>query len=294
MSPTPPIRAGRAGRAGRLRVVAAAALVLATATAGCLPDEVDGRQEPVDAQPVLDLSWFEESSAAEVVDAGLVAMSEIGSVRLLQDADNPEAATDLDADAIVSKDLLIATGEGIGDAVDGDCTGTLQLPGWSEPAELVVEDDLGAFLGSTAFWLDFAGLDPAVLDQLADQYADEWTTVPGLATLCSFTDFLEPLTDLVGDEDVVKAGLGDVAGVPAGRVVSRTKKRTVTAWVRVAEPHLLLRLAVERRGRDVDTPGGVQRTVTTFTDTDSAVDVAFPPAEDVVAFVLPTPPVTEQ
>lgn len=261
------------------------ALALGTSLLGtaCLPDQIDGRPEPVDARPLVDLSWFEETSALDVIDAGLVAMSEIGSVRLRQDAENPG-----EGDPVVSKDLLIATGEGIGDAVDGDCTGTLQLPSWSSPAELVVEDDLGAFRGDADFWAGFGNVPPEVLDELGEEYADEWTTTPGLGTLCSFTDFLAPVSNLVGDEDAVKDGLGDVAGVPAGRVVSEGRRMTVTTWVRIAEPHLILRIALEVRGQDGD---GTDRTVTTFSDVDSTVDVDFPEPDEIRPFVLPaTPP----
>jgi hypothetical protein len=268
----------------RRRLAVGGALLVGASglSTGCLPDQVDGRQERVDVRPALDLTWAEETSALDVLDAGLVAMAEVGSVRLRQEAENPG-----DGDPVVGKDLLLATGEGIGDAVDGDCTGTLQLPSWSEPAELVVQDDLGAFRGGDDFWLGFGGVDPAVREQLASTYADEWTTVPGLATLCELADFLAPVVAAARDDDAVKAGLGDVDGVPAVRVVSRSKPMTVITWVRVAEPHLLLRVDEERRGEDVD---GVDRTVTTFSDVDAAVVVDFPAPEDVVAFELPSAP----
>lgn len=264
--------------------VAVAAAVLASA---CLPDQLDGRQERADAEPALDVSWFEEASAADALDAGLEAMTQLSSVRLSQAAEIPG-----DEDGtleVVRKDLRIATGTGIGDAVDGDCTGTLQLPGWGEPAELLVQDDLGAFRGSVDFWLSFGeGLDEslaAVSSTLADQYADRWTTTPGLATLCELSDFLEPAARARDDSDATKAGLSDVAGVPAGRVVSTSPLLTVTTWIQVAEPHRILRIGLERRRSD----GGVPtRTVTTFSEPDAAVTVDFPESEDIVAFALPT------
>lgn len=251
-------------------------------TSGCLPDQVDGRQERIDAAPALDFSWFDDTAPLDVVDAGLVAMAELGSVRMHQDAENAGPG-----DPVVSKDLLLATGAGIGDAVAGDCTGTLQLPSWGEPAELVVQDDLGAFRGTTGFWASFEGeeLDD-VRDLLVEQYADRWATTPGLAALCDFTDFLGPAAGVLDDDAAAKAGLGDVAGVPAGRVVSKSKKLTVTTWVQIAEPHLILRIGVERRGPAYD---GSNSTVTTFSDPDTAVDVDFPAQEDIVPFELPTP-----
>ena len=265
----------------RLPVVTALlALAVSGLTSGCLPDQLDGQQERIDAQPALDLSWFDEVAALDAIDAGLIAMSEIGSVRLRQAAES--------GDGVVRKDLLVATGAGIGDAVDGDCTGTLQLPSWGEPAELVVEDDLGAFRGTTDFWLTFGDELTDVREALAEKYADEWTTTPGLASLCAFSDFLGPVSGVIDDDEAVKAGLGDVAGVPAGRVVSKTKKRTVTTWVQIAEPHLILRVGIEQRGKDVD---GSLGTVTTFSDVDSAVEVDFPSPDEIIAFELP---VTDQ
>lgn len=271
---------------GRFPVVTALlVLALSGLTSGCLPDQFDGRQETIDAQPALDLSWFDEVAALDAIDAGLIAMSEIGSVRLRQAAES--------GDGIVRKDLLVAIGDGIGDAVDGDCTGTLQLPSWGEPAELVVEDDLGAFRGTTDFWLTFGDELTDVRESLAERYADEWTTTPGLASLCAFSDFLGPVSGVINDDEAYKAGLGDVAGVPAGRVVSKSKKMTVTTWVQIAEPHLILRVGIERRSKEVD---GSLGTVTTFSDVDSAVEVDFPAPEEILAFELPSteavPPVT--
>ncbi|WP_300406740.1 hypothetical protein [Nocardioides sp.] len=268
-------------------LLAAAAIALSSCS---LPDQIDGQQEVVDAAPAIDLSWFEGSDAADIVDAALLAMAEIGSVRLHQDA-RTAASGDQPAQ-VVSKDLLLAAGDGIGDAVDGDCTGVLQLPSWGEPADLVVQDDLGAFRGGEDFWLSIGAVDPAVRDQLAATYADEWTTTPGLASLCAFTDFLSPVMSLVGDEDLAKAGLGDVAGVPAGRVQSVRKNSVITAWVQIAEPHLVLEISVERSGDggdDGEDGDGATRTVTTFGDPDTAVDVDFPAPEDILAFEVPSP-----
>lgn len=287
---------GRRGTAGR-RATRPAALLAATAVAlsscAALPDQIDGQQEVVDVVPAIDLSWFEGSEAADIVDAALLAMAEIGSVRLHQDA---RTAGSADQQAqVVSKDLLLAVGDGIGDAVDGDCTGVLQLPSWGEPADLVVQDDLGAFRGGEEFWASIGAVDPAVRGQLATTYADEWTTTPGLASLCAFTDFLSPVMSLVGDEDLVKAGLGDVAGVPAGRVQSVRKNSVITAWVQIAEPHLVLEISVERGGGGGDggdggdDGDGASRTVTTFSDPDTAVDVDFPAPEDILAFEVPSP-----
>lgn len=261
---------------GRIAAIAAMLLLAVSLTAGCLPDQVDGQQEEIDAKPALDLSWFDETSALDVIDAGLVAMSGVVSVRLRQAAES--------GGGVVLKDLLLATGAGIGDAVDGDCTGTLQLPSWGVPAELVVQDDLGAFRGTTDFWLTFGDELPEVRESLAAQYADEWTTTPGLETLCAFTDFLGPVMSVVSDDDAVKAGLGDVAGVPAGRVVSKRKKMTVTTWVRIAEPHLILRIGIESRGKEFE---GSMSTVTTFSDVDSAVEVDFPAPDEILLFELP-------
>lgn len=273
--------------------VGVAATVL---TSGCLPDQLDGSQEGAGSDPALALSWAEETTAAEILDAGLVAMSQIGSVRLRQDAWSAGAdGGDAAERQVISKDLLIATGSGIGDAVDGDCIGTLQLPSWGEPAELVVRDDLGAFRGGASFWEGFGeGLDEVsdgIRDVLAEQYADTWTTTPGLASLCELADFLAPIAALVADGDAeaeaTRAGLGDVDGVPAARVVTPGASQTVTTWVQVAEPHLILRVDVERRVGD-STSSPTSRTVTTFSDTDTAVDVEFPALEDLAAFVLPT------
>ncbi|WP_323794273.1 hypothetical protein, partial [Nocardioides sp.] len=267
------------------------AAALLSATTACLPDQIDGRQEGSDARPIVDLSWWEETTAADAVDAALVAMAEIGSVRLTQDAESPLPGEVADGDGsvrVVSKDLLIAAGDGLGDAAAGDCTGTLQLPGWSAPAELVVQAGLGAFRGDADFWVGFGDNYPKVPDageQLAEQYADAWTTTPGLASLCELSDFLGPVSTMVGDDDVVKAGLGDVAGVTAGRLVATGKKRTVTPWVQVAEPHLVLRVAIEQRSSVGES---AERTVTTFSEFDSTVGVDFPRTGSILAFEAPS------
>ncbi len=278
----------RTARAPALLPALLVAVVLLASTSACLPDQLDGRLERVEAEPALDLSWFEEVSASEALDAGLVAMAQLRSVRLRQDVESP-----VDESGVLNKDLVIATGSGIGDAVAGDCTGSLQLPSWGEPAELVVQDDLGAFRGDAAFWRSF-GADSsevsAVSEVLVEQYADTWTTAPGLATLCELPDFLAPVADALGDDEATKAGLGDVAGVPAGRVVSMSPSLTITTWVQVAEPHRILRVALDRLGTGSEDS---VRTVTTFSDIDAVVDVDFPAPEDIVPFVLPTPePVT--
>lgn len=282
-------RSPRCPRLARAALTLPPVLVVAALASSCLPDQLDGRQEPVVAPPAVDLSWAQEATALEVVDAALLAMAEVGSVRLRQDAEAPEGTAAAEAGVrVVSKDLLIATGDGIGDAVAGDCTGTLQLPGWAGPAELVVQDDLGAFRGDADFWRGFGG-DlgdvPDVREILADQYADAWTTTPGLAALCAFTEFLDPLARMVGDDDATKAGLGDVAGVPAVRVSATGKRTTTTAWVRVAEPHLVLRIALEQQGEGSEQPSS---TVTTFSDVDTAVTVDFPAPDDIRAFEVPT------
>ncbi|MBU1802896.1 MAG: hypothetical protein KKA97_11805 [Actinobacteria bacterium] len=62
--------------------------------------------------------------------------------------------------------------------------------------------------------------------------------------------------------------------------------------MQIAEPHLVLEISVERSGDggdDGEDGDGATRTVTTFGDPDTAVDVDFPAPEDILAFEVPSP-----
>lgn len=257
-------------RIGRRRV--AACLVALVLVAGC------SEHEPA-AAGSIDTDWFGSTSAHDVLAAAAAATATPVSLRLQQQARA--------RGGVVSKDLLVAAA--------GDCTGELQLPAWGEPAELVVRDGNGAFRGGGSFWLSIdldLGADPAVAldrrDQLVDTYSDRWTSTPGLDTLCEVADFLRPVAKAAADNDLVKEGLADVEGEPAGRVVSDQGDTTVTTWVALAAPHRVLRIAISH-GDPADGPV-VQDgdSLTTFSDFGAPVEVDFPAAAEIVAFVAPT------
>lgn len=262
---------GVGGRARTpLRVAAVIfAVVLPLALAGC-------GSERSSTDGAIDTDWFGSTSPQDILATATDAMGEPISVHLEQMARSKAG--------VVSKDLEV-------DA-DGDCTGQLQLPAWGEPADLVVRDGEGAFRGSRLFWFAFdlgedsvAGVDLRV--DLVNRYSDRWTTTPGLDTLCEIDDFLRPATKAARDEDLAKGGLSDVAGEPAGRVVSERGPTTVTTWVALAAPHRVLRIAITQgdgTGGPVEEQGDC---VTTFSDFGAPVEVAFPAASDIETFELP-------
>ena len=255
----------------RLAAAAVGCLAAPLLVAGCGSDDAS-------SGGAIDTTWFGATAPADVLAAATEAMAAPTSLRLQQQARS--------GDDVLTKRLLVSD--------EGDCTGRLQLPSWGQPADLVVLDGDGAFRGDRGFWLSIdldLGDDPDAADalrtDLADSYGDRWATTADLDTLCALTDFLRPVTEAAGDDDLVKDGLGDVDGEPAGRVVGEVDGATVTTFVALSEPHRVLRVAVGH-GDGSDGPVAEQGdSVTTFSDFGTTVTVDFPDDGDLVTFEPP-------
>lgn len=147
---------------------------------------------------------------------------------------------------------------------DGDCLGRLRIPGWTEPADLVVADGRDYLRGSAEFWGD-----------KAEQYAGRWVSTGDLASYCDFESRLAPFKKKIDQQLTSKDGTAEVGGVEVVRVSTPTPTGRLRAWVEVAEPHHVLRLTLTG-GRDTG-----ELDLSAF---DEDVEVAAPPADEVVEF----------
>ena len=147
---------------------------------------------------------------------------------------------------------------------DGDCLGSLQIPGWTEPADLIVVGGRDYLRGSAEFWGDSA-----------EQYAGRWVSTGELRSYCDFESRLAPFTTEIDQELTSKDGVAEVDGTEVVRVSTPTPTGRVRAWVEVAEPHHVLRLTLTG-GRDTG-----ELDLSAF---DEDVEVEAPPAAEVVEF----------
>ncbi len=147
---------------------------------------------------------------------------------------------------------------------DGDCLGRLQLPGWAEPADFAVVDGRDYLRGSATFWGDDA-----------DRYAGRWVTTGELASYCDWDVRLAPFTRPIDEQLTSKDGIAEVDGVDTVKVSTPTTGGRLRAWVTVAEPHHVVRLALT---------GGRSTGQIELSAYDEPVEVTPPPAADVVEF----------
>ena len=257
---------------GRLRVVApsrgvaaATALVLAGSLAGCGDGPTPGA-----AGDGIDTAWFGATSATDVLAAAAEASTSAESFRL----DRVEVL----AEGRATSSLALTAG--------GSCAGTLRLPTWGQAADVVVSDGMGVARGSRLFWFLYRGPDaPAPLRRIrfADRYGDRWARLGGLAARCKAAKVLRPVVKASRADDPVKDGLGDVDGVPAGRVVTLRGKATVTIWVALAPPHQALRVTEVRTAAptSLTVPGDSD---TRFSGYGDPVEVDVPAPADTESF----------
>ncbi len=232
------------------------------------------------AQPrsagVIDTDWFSATPVAEILSAAAEASTQATSFHVEDQVRTPGG--------VLRSSLSVVVG--------GDCTGRLQLPAWGRPADLVVADGEGAFRGDRLFWFTFdAGteLDLTRRVDLVERYAERWTTTPGLAGLCEAKQIWRPVVKASRNDDAVKEGLGDVDGVPAGRVATMRGKARVQLWIALSEPHRVLQVSVVRRDDPVPL-GADGDSITTFSGFDEPVGVDFPADDEIETFELPAAP----
>lgn len=236
------------------RAVAAAASVLALTSlnaCGAIGDLVPGMD------PFLD------QSPRSMAKAGFADMRDVTSVRVLgsmEDKKNGFTRVDLRLD-------------------DTTCTGTLDMPAGTVR---VLKTDQGAWYSFDAkFWRSAAGNSPQG-DKLVRQYASRWSVIGAddkpLLKLCDLDTVLSGFTvDGDDSEETIEAGevvqVGEADAVP---VTGQDGKDRVTAWISVAAPHLVLKMAP---AKDTGRPD-----VLYFEEFGAKVVAESPAKKDVVVF----------
>ena len=216
-------------------------LVLLPALAGC------GDGDDPD-QPRAEESYATYYSAPRIMGDGFEAALELDSVHLSSETRDEAGRTLMD----------------ISLRRDGDCLGRLQLPGWTEPADFVVAGGRDYVRGSPEFWGDDA-----------ERYAGRWVTTGELASYCDWDARMAPFTRPIDEQLTSKDGLAEVDGVDTIEVSTPTTGGRLRAWVTVADPHHVVRLALT---------GGRATGQIELSAHDEPVEVTPPPAPDVVEF----------
>lgn len=204
------------------------------------------------ATPDTEESYASYHSAPAIMADGFEAMLALDALHLEAEITGVDGTT--------SMDLSLRE--------DGDCLGRLQIPGWSEPADFVVADGRDYVRGSVAFWAEAP-------DGAADRYADRWVTTGDLASYCDFASRLAPFTRDIDEQLTSKDGVAEIGGSDVVKVSTPGPTGRLRAWVEVAEPHHVLRLALTG-GRDTG-----ELVLSAF---DEDVQVEAPPADEVVEF----------
>lgn len=156
---------------------------------------------------------------------------------------------------------------------DGDCTGTIGIEQGS--AELLGVGGETWMKPDETFWRSLAG-DSA--DQVMAAVGDKWVVVPDSAdSLTNFCDSDQLLDGVLKDEDdgstYSKSGTAEVDGDQVVKVDNDDPKDgTSTGYVRVDEPHYLLK---------IEKTGGDEQGSVTFSAFDEDVDVLAPADGDV-------------
>ena len=230
----------------RIRSTAGLA-ALALVAAGC------GGDDKVDT-PDVDEAYAQYHSAPAIMADGFATMLALETVHVRAEIKEKGRSTLMD--------LSLRR--------DGDCLGTLQIPGWTEPADFVVADGLDYVRGSAEFWSAAPEGDAA-----AERYAGRWVTTGDLASYCDFESRLAPFDRPIDEKLTSKDGLGDVDGADVVKVSTPTQGGRLRAWVEVAEPHHVPRLELT---------GGRATGELELSGFDDDVEVEAPPAGDVVEF----------
>jgi hypothetical protein len=223
-----------------------AALALALAAAGC-----GGDDKP--ETPDVEEAYAQYHSAPAIMADGFEAMLAFDTLHL--------RAEIRDEGGITLMDLSLRR--------DGDCLGTLQIPGWSEPADFVVAGGRDYVRGSASFWSAAPEADAA------ERYAGRWVTTGDLTSYCDFESRLAPFRQPIDEKLTSKDGLGEIDGAEVVRVSTPTQGGRLRAWVEVAQPHHVPRLALT---------GGRATGELELSGFDDDVEVEAPPAGDVVEF----------
>lgn len=231
---------------GVVRVVPALALV-ALVAAGCAEDDAD-------ALPDVEDAYAQYNSAPAILADGFGTMRDLEAVHLVAEIDDRGQRTRMELSVEES----------------GDCTGRIQLPGWPEPADLVVVDDVDYLRAPAAVW---ATAEDG--DALAARYGGRWVRGAGLTSYCSLDERLQPFERPIDEELSSKDGFGELDGVEIVKVSTPTTGGRLRALVTVEEPHVVPRLELT---------GGQATGRLEFSEFDEPVQAKAPPARDVVRF----------
>ena len=197
---------------------------------------------------------FTEQSGKEIATTAKSAMGDLKSVQV-------KGAITAD-DEQVDIDLSLSTA--------GDCTGTIGIAGGS--TELLGVDGKVWLKPDAAFWKAAA---PDTADQVQAIVGDKWVLFPdqsgGFGELCDLDELLDELVEEHG-ASYSKAGEEKVEGDDVVAVTSKDDGETSTGYVRVDEPHYLVKM--ERT--EGDQPGSV-----TFSGFDEEVEVEAPADSEV-------------
>lgn len=161
----------------------------------------------------------------------------------------------------------------------GDCTGEISLNRGTITYRQV--DGTTYVRGNRTYWQDTAGSAQAA-ERVMSVVGDKWARLPesaaGFGAFCDIDDFMREFkTDRKAtgaDKQVTTVGeVSEVEGVDAVEVITRTGQETTVTWVAVEAPHVVLR---------VESAGGDQPGSFRLAGFDDSVEVAAPPADEVV------------
>jgi hypothetical protein len=155
---------------------------------------------------------------------------------------------------------------------EGECEGTLGVQG----GETQIRSTGGQtwMKPDAAFWEASAGDQAALIQGVV---GDKWVVLgddQDFAELCDLDELLEQMGDDEDDSKAENEGTEDVDGTEAVKVAGETDDGDpVTVWVKVDEPHHILKMAVDQG----DEPGEI-----VFSDFDEELDVEAPAEDEVI------------
>jgi len=227
----------------RLSAVALS-FVLATTLVACGDDEKDSTGH----------GDYAHKSAEQIRKDVDFTMAGVGSLRMVGESDGFTftASADRDGGCVAS----VTVGDGSAD---------------------LLEEASGSYVrGDETFWANAADT-PAHGRQMNEQAGGKWVRTPrSMGYFAPFCD-LDELLDQVLAGDPTSAEKGEETDVEGQRAIALTADvsggGTSTMWVASDAPHYLLK---------IETVGGDDPGVFTFSGYDEPVDVPIPPAEEVI------------
>ncbi|WP_155992844.1 hypothetical protein [Nocardioides sp. URHA0020] len=201
---------------------------------------------------------FTSQSGEKIADASKSAMKKLDAVKVTGTVKTSGNEVSLD----------IQTND------KGDCTGSVGVGGGK--AELLGVGGKIWFKPDEAFWKSSGG---ASADQIITLVGDKWVVVPsggdGFDEFCDIDKLLDEMLKSDKDDDSTykKRDVKKVDGDDAVPVEHKDSDGTSTGYVRVDEPHYLVKI----EKTDGDDAGSV-----TFSEFDEKFDVEAPAEDDIV------------